>query len=172
MTYDLRITGLANKDDLVRESAGAHRLYKFTLNAPPDSFWVLLLQQAGQRLSEVTVSGNANQTELWASARSDVPVKQVLGAAKQAVAQANVDANESDAQFRRAAAEKADSMRAFEQELKATPAPQRDQLAAEIEQLSFDDEPAAADVPATEAPADDASAAEGGDDVDTTTPQP
>lgn len=170
MTYDLRITGLANKDDLVREGAGAHRLYKFTLNTPPDSFWVLLLQQAGQRLSDVTVSGNANQTELWASARSDVPVKQVLGAAKQAVAQANVDANESNAQFRRAAAEKADAMRAFEQELKAPPPEERHQLAAELEQLSFDDEPAPAEVPASEAPADDASAADGGD-VDTTTPQ-
>lgn len=129
MAYDLKITGLANKDALKAEGPKAHRLYKFALNQAPDGLWVLLLQQAGRDVPDVTVSGNAGQTELWASANADVSVKRVLEGAKRAVKQANADANASDAQFNRAAEEEAASVASFQQ-----------QLVAEIDELSFDDD--------------------------------
>lgn len=126
MAYDLKITGLANKDELKREGPKDHRLYKFTLSAPPDNFWVLLLQQAGRAFSEVTISGNAGSTELWASADASVSVKKVLDDAKRAVAQANADANASDAQLGGGARAQA-----------ATAAAQQQALVQELDELDF-----------------------------------
>ncbi len=128
MAYDLKITGLANKDALKQEGAKDHRLYKFALSAAPDGFWVLLLQQAAREAHDVTVSGSAGQTELWATANADVSVKRVLEAAKQAVRSANRDANASDAQFKRAAEEKAASLAAYQ-----------DRFVAELDELDFED---------------------------------
>lgn len=126
MAYDLKITGLANRDELKREGPKDHRLYKFTLSEPPDNFWVLLLQQAAHAFPEVTISGNAGSTELWASADASVSVKKVLDDAKRAVAQANADANASDEQLGRAARERAGAA-----------AIQQDTLVKELDELDF-----------------------------------
>jgi hypothetical protein len=133
MAYDLKITGLANRDELVDKGPQDFRLYKFSLNHAPDGFWVLLLQSAGLKMPEVTLSANADQVELWATANADVSVKTVLAKAKQAVSQANADANESDAQFNSKAEEKAAAMQEAQQA-----------LVAELDDLDFSDEPASA----------------------------
>lgn len=162
MPYDLKITGLANKDELKHEGPKDHRLYKFTLSEAPDGFWVLLLQQAGRAFSEVTISGNAGSTELWASADASVSVKQVLADAKRAVAQANVDATASDEQFSRAAKEKA-----------SVAAVQQDTLAKELDELDFSEAPASG---ATSSPHSDLAAfdqqLEGSEQASSTTAEP
>jgi len=110
VAYDIKITDLINKKELVDAGTAENRLYKFALNAEPDGFWVLLMQRAGLGYSDVTLSASADQSELWASAAGTISVKVVLNTAKQAVAQANADANESESQFNRAAQEKADAL--------------------------------------------------------------
>ena len=67
MAYEIKITGLANKNELVEQGQKGDRLYKFSLSGAPDGFWVLLLQGAGQQFPDVTLSANADQQELWAS---------------------------------------------------------------------------------------------------------
>lgn len=134
MPYDLKITGLANRDELKRESAKDHRLYKFTLSKAPDNFWVLLLQQAGRGFPDVTISGNAGSTELWVSAPASVSVQKVLDDTKRAVAQANADATASDKQLGLS-----DGKRA------ASPAAQQDTLAKELDELDFSVSPSSGD---------------------------
>jgi hypothetical protein len=128
VSHDLKIIGLLNKDELVEKGPTDNRLYKFELNHKPDGLWVLLLQRAGLQISEVTLSANADQVELWAGAASSLSVKEVLAHAKRAVAQANADASESEALFNKKAQEKADALAAAQAS-----------FVSEVDELDFSD---------------------------------
>jgi ribosomal protein L12E/L44/L45/RPP1/RPP2 len=129
MAYDIKITGLKNRDELLEKGGADHRLYKFELSGSPDNLWVLLLQRAGLEYPEVTISASADQDELWASATSDISVQEVLGTARKAVSLANADANESDRQFNQAAEAKA-----------AAEAEAKERLVSELDTLSFEED--------------------------------
>lgn len=150
VAYDIKITDLMNKKELVDAGPQDNRLYKFELSEAPSNFWVLLLQRAGHQFKDVTISGNADQTELWASAAGTVSVKHVLDCAKRSVAQANADANESDAQLNRQQREREESLAAAQQT-----------FVSEVDELDFTD---LAEAPtATPAPAPTTSIDDGTD---------
>ena len=130
MAYDIKITDLINKKELVDAGTAENRLFKFSLNSHPDGFWVLLMQRAGLAFTDVTLSASADQGELWASAAGTISIKAVLNTAKKAIAQANSDANESEAHFNQAAKDKADALAAAQEA-----------FTAEVEELDFDSDP-------------------------------
>lgn len=146
MARDIKITGLANKDELLVQPHERFRLYKFALSGAPDGLWVLLLQQAGAQFPDVTLSGNAGQAELWASAAPEVSAHHVLACAKRGVAQANAEAAESDRFFDREARERAEAEAAAKAEAEAAARAGAEAeaakaaLASELDELSFDDE--------------------------------
>lgn len=146
MARDIKITGLANKDELLEQPRERFLLYKFSLSGAPDGLWVLLLQQAGLQFPDVTLSANAGQAELWASAAPDVSARLVLDCAKRAVAQANAEAAESDRHFDSAAREKADAQAAAAAAAEAEAAARKEAeaakaaLASELDGLDFDEE--------------------------------
>jgi hypothetical protein len=128
VSYAFKITGLANKKELIEQADQDYRLYKFALNDAPDGFWVLIFQQVGRDYREVTLSGNDGQAELWATASPNLSVKHVLRTAQRAVTQANAEANEANARFNK-----------DEQEKAAREAAAQARLAAELDELNFDE---------------------------------
>lgn len=131
MSYDLKIAGLANKDELVKQGPADHRLFKFLLSKEPDGFWVLLLQHASERTPDVTLSASEKSKELWVSAPGSLSAKVVLERAQGAVQAANADANEA--------------AKRYEKKEEPAAAMAHQAFVSELDELSFDEGEAAED---------------------------